>query len=73
MTLIGVFASIYHPVGIPMLVQHVPRPGAAIGLNGLAGNLGIAVAALLTGFLIKWFGWRAAFARARAALPSAAA
>ena len=62
MTLIGVFASIYHPVGIPMLVQNVPNPGAVIGINGLAGNLGIAVAALLTGFLIKWMGWRAAFA-----------
>ena len=62
LTLIGVFASIYHPVGIPMLVQNVPNPGAVIGFNGLAGNLGIAVAALVTGFLVKWFGWRAAFA-----------
>ena len=62
LTLIGAFASIYHPVGIPMLVQNVRNPGAVIGLNGLAGNLGIAVAALVTGFLIKWIGWRAAFA-----------
>jgi len=62
LTLLGAFASIYHPVGIPMLVQNVPNPGAVIGINGLAGNLGIAVAALVTGFLVKWFGWRAAFA-----------
>lgn len=62
LTLIGAFASIYHPVGIPMLVQHAPNPGAVIGINGLAGNLGIAVAALVTGFLVKWIGWRAAFA-----------
>jgi len=62
LTLLGAFAAIYHPVGIPMLVQNVPNPGAVIGLNGLAGNLGIAVAALLTGFLVKWIGWRAAFA-----------
>ena len=62
LTLLGAFASIYHPVGIPMLVQNVPNPGAVIGLNGLAGNLGIAVAALVTGFLVKWLGWRAAFA-----------
>lgn len=61
MTLIGAFASIYHPVGIPMLVQNVPNPGAVIGVNGLAGNLGIAVAALVTGLLVKWIGWRAAF------------
>ena len=62
LTLIGAFAAIYHPVGIPMLVQNVSNPGAVIGINGLAGNLGIAVAALVTGFLVKWLGWRAAFA-----------
>lgn len=61
LTVLGTFAAIYHPVGIPMLVQNVPNPGAVIGLNGLAGNLGIAVAALVTGFLVKWIGWRAAF------------
>ena len=62
LTLLGAFASIYHPVGIPMLLQRAPRPGAVIGINGLSGNLGIAVAALSTGFLVQWFGWRAAFA-----------
>lgn len=61
LTVMGAFASIYHPVGIPMLVQRSARPGMAIGINGLAGNLGVAVAALFTGFLVKWFDWRAAF------------
>jgi MFS family permease len=61
LALIGAFASIYHPVGIPMLVQRTTRPGIAIGVNGLAGNLGVAGAALLTGFLVHWWGWRAAF------------
>ena len=61
LTLLGVFSAIYHPVGIPMLVQNARKPGATIGVNGLAGNLGIAVTALLTGFLVKWLGWRAAF------------
>src|SRR5690625_4981453 len=61
LTLIGAFASIYHPVGIPMLVQRTPRPGVVIGINGLAGNLGVAAAALLTGLLINAWGWRAAF------------
>jgi MFS family permease len=45
-----------------MLVQGAERPGFVIGVNGLAGNLGIAVAALSTGLLVKYFGWRAAFA-----------
>jgi MFS family permease len=62
LALIGTFASIYHPVGIPMLLQGAQRPGVTIGVNGLAGNLGIAVAAALTGLLVKWLGWRAAFA-----------
>jgi MFS family permease len=62
LTLMGAFAAIYHPVGIPMIVQGSTNPGFTIGLNGLAGNLGIAGAALFTGFLVKVVGWRAAFA-----------
>jgi MFS family permease len=61
LTLLGTFAAIYHPVGIPMLVQKAKNPGATIGVNGLAGNLGIAVAAIVTGFLVQASGWRAAF------------
>ena len=61
LTLMGAFAAIYHPVGIPMLVQSAKNPGFTIGVNGLAGNLGIAGAAILTGFLVKMIGWRAAF------------
>ena len=61
LTLLGAFSAIYHPVGIPMLLQHARNPGATIGVNGLAGNLGIAFAAVLTGFMVKYIGWRAAF------------
>ncbi len=45
LTLLGAFASIDHPVGIPMLVRHARNPGATIGVNGVAGNRGIAAAA----------------------------
>ena len=61
LTLLGAFSSIYHPVGIPMLVQRSQNPGLTIGTNGLAGNLGIAVSAILTGLLVKYYGWRLAF------------
>lgn len=61
LTVLGVFSAIYHPVGIPMLVQKAVRPGFTIGINGLAGNMGIALAALSTGFLVAWQGWRVAF------------
>jgi MFS family permease len=62
LALLGTFASIYHPVGIPMLLQGAKRPGWTIGVNGFAGNLGVALAATVTGYLVKHFGWRAAFA-----------
>lgn len=61
LALLGLFSAIYHPVGIPMLLQHAARPGRTIGVNGLAGNLGIAFAAVLTGFMVKYAGWRMAF------------
>lgn len=61
LTVLGIFSAIYHPVGIPLLVQKATRPGLTIGVNGLAGNLGIAMAALVTGFLVVWQGWRVAF------------
>ncbi len=61
LALLGAFASIYHPVGIPMLVQGATKPGRIIGVNGLAGNLGIAAAAVLTGLIVQYFGWRMAF------------
>ena len=61
LTVLGAFSAIYHPVGIPMLLQGSTRPGRTIGINGLSGNLGIALAAVSTGFLVKYFGWRAAF------------
>jgi len=61
LTLLGAFSSIYHPVGIPMLVRGAERPGFTIGINGLAGNLGVALAAVTTGLLVKYAGWRSAF------------
>ncbi len=61
LTVLGIFSAIYHPVGIPLLVQKSVRPGLTIGVNGLAGNLGIAMAALSTGLLVAWQGWRVAF------------
>ena len=61
LSVLGLFSAIYHPVGIPMLLQHATRPGLTIGINGLAGNMGIAFAAILTGFMVKYVGWRAAF------------
>jgi MFS family permease len=57
----GLFASIYHPVGIPWLVGHAPNRGRALGINGVFGTLGTAAAALVAGALASTLGWRAAF------------
>ena len=61
MTLMGAFASIYHPVGIPMLVQHAKNPGFTIGVNGLVGNLGIALGSSVSVLLATRYGWQMAY------------
>ena len=58
---IGAFAAIYHPVGLAMVVEGRKQTGMPLAVNGVFGNLGVAVAALLTGFLIDTGGWRHAF------------
>ncbi|NNE23539.1 MAG: MFS transporter [Rhizobiales bacterium] len=58
---IGVFASIYHPVGIALVLEGRVRTGMAVAINGVWGNMGVATAALITGYLIDHTGWRSAF------------
>ena len=58
---IGLFAAIYHPVGLAMVVHGRKKTGLPLAINGVFGNLGVAVAALLTGWLIDTAGWRSAF------------
>jgi MFS transporter, FSR family, fosmidomycin resistance protein len=57
----GLFASIYHPVGIAWLVRNSRSWGKALGINGMFGGIGPAVAAVSAGALIDIAGWRAAF------------
>jgi MFS family permease len=61
LTLMGAFASIYHPVGIPMIVQGADKPGFVIGVNGLVGNLGIAIGSGLSVLLATRYGWQMAY------------
>jgi MFS family permease len=58
----GGFAAIYHPIGTTMLVEAAgDKPGRSIGVNGVFGNLGVALAPVVTAFLANAVGWRAAF------------
>ncbi len=61
LTLIGLFASIYHPVGIAWLVASAKKQGMTLGINGLFGNVGNAVAPVFVGVMIDFVTWRAAF------------
>jgi MFS family permease len=57
---VGVGASIYHPAGMALISRTVRLRGVAMGVNGVFGNLGIAMAPLVTGALSWAFGWQAA-------------
>ena len=61
LALVGVFAAIYHPVGLAMVVQGRTKTGLRLAVNGVWGNLGVASAALMTALLIDFSGWRSAF------------
>jgi MFS family permease len=61
LTLVGIFAAIYHPVGLAMVVHGRAKTGIPLAINGIYGNMGVASAALLTGFLVDSSGWRSAF------------
>jgi len=61
LTLIGLFASIYHPVGIAWVVAWANKQGIALGINSVFGNAGIAIAPVFVGLMIDYVTWRAAF------------
>ena len=62
LSLIGLFASIYHPVGIAMVIQTAgDRRGRHLGINGVFGSAGMALASLVAASLTALVSWRAAF------------
>ncbi len=62
LALMGAFAAIYHPIGTAMLVEAAgDKVGSAVGVNGVFGNLGVALAPVVTAFIAAQAGWRWAF------------
>lgn len=61
MSFIGMFAAIYHPVGMAMLIQISKARPRTLAFNGVCGNLGVTLAPAVSGTLMAWCGWRAAF------------
>ncbi len=59
LTGLGLAISIYHPIGLAMLSLGMRRRSRAMGINGVAGNLGIAGAPLVAWFALRILGdWR---------------
>ena len=58
---LGMFASIYHPVGMAMLIEASNARGRTLAFNGVCGNLGVSLAAGISAALATWISWRAAF------------
>jgi MFS family permease len=62
LAVMGGFSAIYHPIGTAMLVDAAgERVGRAMGINGVFGNVGVALAPAVTAFLAAAIGWRWAF------------
>ena len=61
LTMIGLFAAIYHPVGIAWLVASARKRGMSLGINGVFGNVGNSLAPVFVGVTIDFLSWRAAF------------
>ncbi|MBT3990869.1 MAG: MFS transporter [Rhodospirillaceae bacterium] len=58
---IGMLGAIYHPVGLAIVTLKWRNTGMRLAANGVWGNLGVAGAALITGYMIDHAGWRMAF------------
>ena len=61
LTAIGLFAAIYHPVGIAWIVASARKRGITLGVNAVFGNVGNSVAPVFVGAMIDFVSWRAAF------------
>jgi predicted MFS family arabinose efflux permease len=61
MSFIGMFAAIYHPVGMAMLIDVSNARPRTLAFNGVCGNLGVTLAAGISTTLAAWLNWRAAF------------
>ena len=61
MCMLGMFAAIYHPVGMAMLIDISRMRPRTLAFNGVCGNLGVTLAAGISTTLAAWLDWRAAF------------
>ena len=58
---IGFFSGIYHPTGLGLISKQVSRISYGMGINGMFGNFGLALAPLVAGVVTWLWGPRAAY------------
>lgn len=57
LVLLGLFASMYHPSGLSLISNSIDETGKALGIHGMAGTLGVAVAPVIAGAITARYGW----------------
>jgi predicted MFS family arabinose efflux permease len=58
---LGLMIGLYHPAGLSAVSQGIQQRGVALGLHGVAGNVGQALAPAIAVGLAILIDWRAAF------------
>ena len=61
LVLIGILGGLYHPAGLSLITRSVRSRARALGIHGAGGNLGTALAPLLTAAVAGAWSWRGAF------------
>jgi len=61
LAVIGFFSSISHPAGLGLISVGMRNRGSALGINGMAGNLGLVSAPFIAGLLNWLVGWEVTF------------
>jgi MFS family permease len=72
LTVIGACASLYHPAGMGLISHAVRARGRALGINGIFGNLGIALTPIVVAGLAVRIGWQRTYLIAGGATCAAA-
>ena len=61
LVLMGVLGGLYHPAGLSLISRGVRSRARALGIHGAGGNLGTALAPLITAAIAGAWNWRGAF------------
>jgi MFS family permease len=61
LAVIGIFACICHPAGMGLISHGVRNRGMALGINSVAGSIGLIVGPFLAGLLNWLAGWQMAY------------